>query len=108
MKSKRSLIQVCLLCTALLPAFTSGATTLVVTNTADGGGPGTLRQLIGSAVSGSIITFATNLSGASITLTNGQLTLSNNVTIDGSALTNGIQINGNRTSRIFYVTNSTT
>ena len=101
------MLQLCLLCVALLSGLTSGAATLVVTNAADSG-PGTLRQLIAAAVSGTAITFATNLSGAIITLASGQLNVTNNLTIDASVLTNGVQINGNGTSRIFNMTNGNT
>ena len=104
MKTKQTLIQISLLAAALLSGLKSPAATSIVTNTADSG-PGTLRQIIASAASGDTINFATNLSGSTITLTNGQLILSNSVTIDASALTNGIQISGNGTSRVFYVTN---
>ena len=75
---------------------------LVVTTNADSG-PGSLRQLISQVDVSATITFATNLSGATILLTSGQLTLSNFPTIDASALTSGIQINGNGTSRVFNV-----
>ena len=107
MNPERSLIQLCLLGAALLSVLTSEAATTVVTNTADAG-TGTLRQLIANAVSGDTITFATNLSGATILLTSGELLLSNNLTIDASALAGGVQINGHRTSRIFNVANGTT
>ena len=101
MKLKLHLNQLCLLA-ALLPALTGEATTLVVTNTTDSGA-GSLRQLIAGAAPGTTITFATNLSGATILLTSGQITLSNNITIDASALTNGILINGDGVSRVFDV-----
>jgi hypothetical protein len=79
---------------------------LVTTNRDNG--PGSLRQAALDANafgSASTINFANTLSGQTITLTNGQIELSNNVTIDGSALANGIQINGNGQSRIFQVDN---
>lgn len=64
---------------------------------------GTLRSAIGDSSSGDTITFAPGLSGATILLTNGQLVLNNNLTIDASALPSGITINGNQASRIFQV-----
>jgi hypothetical protein len=71
-----------------------------------GGGSGvSLREALNYSPSGSFITFAPALSGATITLTNGQLLLNKNLTIDGSTLPSGIQINGNAASRVFYVTN---
>ena len=51
----------------------------------------------------STITFANNLSGATILLTGGEIVLNRYVIIDGSALASGVQINGNNTSRIFFV-----
>ena len=107
MNPERSLIQLCLLGAALLSVLPSEAATTVVTNAADAG-TGTLRQLIANAASGDTITFATNLSGATILLTSGELLLSNSLTIDASALPGGVRINGHRTSRIFNVANSTT
>jgi predicted outer membrane repeat protein len=49
------------------------------------------------------ITFAPSLSGQTILLTNGQITLSTNVTIDGSTLPNGVMVSGNNASRLFSV-----
>ncbi|MBI5774529.1 MAG: SBBP repeat-containing protein, partial [Verrucomicrobia bacterium] len=74
----------------------------LVTTLADGGA-GSLRSTISNAVSSDIILFATNLSGGAILLTNGQITLTNNFTIDASGLAAGIAINGNNASRIFNV-----
>jgi hypothetical protein len=73
-----------------------------VTNTADSGA-GSLRQAIADSLSGGTITFAPWLSGSTITLTNGELPLTGNLTIDASALTNGIRLDGNNASRIFNV-----
>ncbi|HEY3763081.1 MAG TPA: LamG domain-containing protein [Verrucomicrobiae bacterium] len=72
---------------------------------ANDSGTGSLRSLVAGAASNAVITFATNLSGQTITLTSGQITLNNNVTIDGSSLASPVQISGNNSSRIFYVTN---
>jgi hypothetical protein len=82
---------------------------LVTTNSDNG--PGSLRQAVLDAnafSSASAIKFATNLSGQTILLTIGQIALSNNVTIDASALASGIQINGNGQSRIFEIPGSST
>jgi hypothetical protein len=73
-----------------------------VTITADSGA-GSLRQAIASSVSGDTITFAPDLSGATIILTSGEIQLTGNVTIDASPLTNGIWLDGNSASRIFNV-----
>ena len=83
------------------------ATAVTVTNVADNG-PGTLRQAIVDSVPGDSILFDASLSGASILLTSGQIVLTNNVNINASALTNGIRINGNGSSRLFQVETNTT
>ena len=77
-----------------------------VTNTADMG-LGTLRLIVNSATNGEVITFATNLSGATITLATA-LTIDTNLTIDASALSHGIRISGNGTNTIFVVPSSIT
>lgn len=63
-----------------------------------------LRNAAAFATGNAIITFAPALSGQTIVLTNGQITLSQGNWIDGSALANGIQISGNHSSRIFNIT----
>lgn len=73
----------------------------VVTNTADSG-PGTLRYAIADAANGAIITFASNLSAATITLAS-TLDINTSLTIDASALPDGIQISGNGSVEIFNV-----
>jgi hypothetical protein len=85
----------------------SGAGVLTVTTNADSG-LGSLRDTVAGAFPGATIAFAPALSGQVITLTNGEITLSNNITIDGSALAGGIQINGNHADRIFYVAGGVT
>jgi hypothetical protein len=82
--------------------ITSNVPGILVTNAADSGA-GTLRAAISNAVSGTTITFAANLSGATIILTNGEIVLATSVTIDASSLPQGIQISGNANSRIFAV-----
>jgi hypothetical protein len=79
----------------------------VVLNTNDNG-PGSLRQAISNVIAGayafSVITFATNLSGATIH-SSGTMTLTGNLTIDASALPRGITINGNQAGSVFFATN---
>lgn len=80
-----------------------GAYFPVVTNPNDSG-PGSLRQTIADAVSGATITFARSLCGQTITLTSGQLLISNkNLTIDASTLARGIAVDGNANNRLFNV-----
>jgi len=89
---------------ALLMLVLAGGATAsaqVVTNSADSG-PGTLRSAITNAANGAVITFAPNLSGATITLSN-TLTINTNLTIDASALPGGLQINGDGSVQIFNV-----
>lgn len=76
----------------------------IVTTLADSGG-GSLREVVSSAASGATVTFATN---GVVTLTSGPITVTNNVTIDGSALSPRIQINGNAASCVMVVTNGAT
>lgn len=67
-------------------------------------GPDSLRAILDSLAC-STITFAPAVQGQTITLTTGQLTVANNVTIDGGA---GVTISGNNNSRVFYVNSGTT
>jgi hypothetical protein len=94
---------------ALLMLVLAGGATAsaqVVTNSADSG-PGTLRSAITNAASGAVITFDPSLSGATITLASA-LTINTNLTIDASALSDGIQVNGNGSVQIFNVASTIT
>jgi hypothetical protein len=79
----------------------------VVTTIADSG-LGSLRYAATYTTNGQVITFDNSLSGSTILLTNGQIVLKPNLTIDASALPGGIQINGNTNSRIFQINNTNT
>jgi hypothetical protein len=81
--------------------------TLVASNNADTG-LGSLRQAIRQADVSATITFASNLSGATVTLTGGTLLLNKNLIIDGSGLVNGITINGNHNGSVFNVASGNT
>jgi fibronectin-binding autotransporter adhesin len=85
-------------------AFTASAQ---VTTTSDNG-PGSLRYVAANAAPGATIIFQSSLSGQTIVLTNGEIILSNSVTIDASALASGIQINGDNTDRVFTVNSGAT
>ena len=88
-------------------AFGARAATHVVTNSADSGA-GTLRNLVASASPGDTITFASDLAGQTVLLTSGEITLTKNLTIDGSALASPVQLNGNHSSRIFTINSGVT
>lgn len=78
------------------------AATLTVTSTSDSGA-GTLRNQIAAAAPGDIINFSASMAGDTITLQNGQIEISNSVTIDASALLVRVTISGNDESRIFQI-----
>jgi predicted outer membrane repeat protein len=79
---------------------------LTVTSAADSG-PGSLRKLLGSVCTGGTVHFAPALTGQTITLTSGSLTLGRSVTIDGAGAP-GLTISGNNTDRIVIVNAGTT
>jgi len=67
-----------------------------------------LRSAVAFVPNNSIITFAPSLSGQTITLTNGEIAINQNLTIDASSLPSGITVSGNHTSRIFELPSATT
>jgi hypothetical protein len=77
----------------------------VVTTNADSG-PGSLRLAIAAVGPGGDITFSNTLSGQTIHLTSGQLTLSKQITI--TAPVGGLYISGNNSSRVFEVASNAT
>jgi hypothetical protein len=77
----------------LCVAPSARAALYTVTTTADSG-PGSLRNAIAAAGSGDTIVFSSSLAGQTIQLTSGQLSIGQNLTIDASALANGVIING--------------
>jgi hypothetical protein len=77
-------------------------TTLVVTNTLDAG-MGSLRDTIGGAMSGEMIVFSNALSGQTISLTGGQISISKNLEIEGLGA-NHLAVSGGKVGRIFDVT----
>src|SRR2546425_11985822 len=102
----------CLLALAGLLAtpLTSSAATPTVTNLADSS-PGTLRAAVTFAntnADADTITFRAALSGKTNLLTSGQLTVSNSLTIDASALPAGFKVSGNHSSRTFEVSTGAT
>ena len=81
------------------------AATITVTSTADSG-TNTLREALANAANGDTINF-TVATPATITLTTGQLLVSNSVTILGPGSAN-LAVNGNAASRVFNITNAVT
>jgi len=81
--------------------------TLTVTNLLDTGvsGDGSLRGEIAAAQPGDTINFQSGLSGT-LTLTGGELLLSNDLTIDGPGASS-LTLSGNSASRVFEITGST-
>src|SRR5271166_3369001 len=81
--------------------------TLTVTSVADDGSAGTLRAILAAAHTGDTIQFARQLDGQTITLTQGQLTVSKNLSIAGPGAAE-LTISGNAAGRVFDVTAATT
>jgi parallel beta-helix repeat protein len=69
--------------------------------------PGSLRYALIYPGPGRVVTFSTNLNGKVFPLTNGELLITSNITIDASALSQGITINGGGTSRVMEISNAT-
>jgi hypothetical protein len=76
--------------------------TLTVTSAGDDGSAGTLRVVLASAQSGDTIHFAPKLQGQSITLTQGQLVVTQRVDIEGLGA-DQLTIRGNAAGRIFDI-----
>lgn len=93
---------------AVLLLSTAGDSQGQLVTAATDTGAGSLRAVVSSAAAGATITFSSALSGATITLTSGEILLGKNLTIDASALTAGIRINGNHASRIFEISSAAT
>lgn len=71
-------------------------------------GPGSLRDVIAGLPYGGLVTFGSHLSGKALLLTNGPLSIPNNITLDASALPGGLRFDGNGTSQLLYIgTNAT-
>ena len=64
-----------------------------------------LREAINFAGTGDTITFADNIDGGTINLTNGELVIDKNLTIDGNE-TNRVTINAQGNSRVFNINDS--
>ncbi|MFZ1220495.1 MAG: choice-of-anchor Q domain-containing protein [Chthoniobacterales bacterium] len=99
-----ALILFVLLCAVLAGTKFSPSTTTFcqVTSTADSG-PGTLRDRVAAAGDGSVVYFATSLTGATITLTSGEIAINSNITIDASAAVSIKVTTQDASFRIFHV-----
>jgi hypothetical protein len=75
---------------------------LTVTSAADDGSSGTLRSVIASAGPGDTITFAKALSGDTITLTQGELNITQSLDIEGPGA-DKLSVSGDNSSRVFEV-----
>jgi len=84
-------------------ALAVGAATFAVTNLADNGA-GSLRQTILSASPGDTVNFAVT---GLIALTNGELLITNSLTITGLGATN-LAVSGNTNSRVFEISSNVT
>ncbi|MDF3130950.1 choice-of-anchor Q domain-containing protein [Kiritimatiellaeota bacterium B1221] len=87
--------------------FTFSAMAGEVSNT-NNAGAGSLRQAIADAAATDTITFHASLSGQRISLTSGELVITKNLSIDASALPEGIVIDGNNNDRILNYATGTT
>ena len=75
--------------------------TLTVTNNNDSG-KGSLRFEIAAASTGDTINFSSKLKGETITLTSGELLITESLTINGPGA-NQLSVSGNNASRVFEV-----
>jgi Dockerin type I domain len=78
-----------------------------IVTTLNDSGAGSLRQTIAGAASGDTIQFASSLSGGTIVLTTGELTIGQNLTITGLGASN-LSISGNIASTIFAISAAAT
>ena len=90
------------------PTDTNAANAIVTTTADSGFGSLRIAALLAGSGTTNRITFASSLSNQTIVLLNGEIFLTNNITVDASALAGGIQINGNSHSRIFEIAANST
>ncbi len=88
---------------ALTLAMTQPLRANLTVTTLEDSGPGSLRQAIAEAAPGYTIDFAVT---GTITLTSGELVITNDLTITGPGATN-LTVSGNNASRVFFLNNVT-
>ena len=101
----------CLICGFLAIAGAAAADVVVTTSNDENNGSldpamgsGTsLREAVLHAPAGSTIVFAPALHGFVFALNDGQMVISRNLTIDGSTLSIGVEVNAQEMSRVFEV-----
>jgi hypothetical protein len=76
--------------------------TLTVTSVLDDGSAGTLRAVVSTASTGDVITFDPTLNGQTITLTQGEINITQDLTIQGPGA-GLLAISGNNASRVFNI-----
>jgi hypothetical protein len=76
--------------------------TLTVTSALDDSSTGTLRDVVNTASAGDVINFDPSLNGQTITLTQGEINIAKDLTIQGPGASL-LTISGNNASRIFNV-----
>jgi hypothetical protein len=88
-------------------AIETGQISVVVTNTGDSG-IGSLRDAIAISPPGNVITFDPSLSGATISLTSGQIEILKDLTIDALNLSEAVTIESTTADRVFEVADNQT
>ena len=106
--TKFSLLITTVLCLVMLLAIPVGGTaaTVTVTSLADGG-PGSLRQVITAASSGDTVIFDPILTGKTIILTNGEISVAKNLTINGLGAAS-LSVSATNLSRVFSISGAST
>ncbi|GAA5149458.1 hypothetical protein GCM10023213_47190 [Prosthecobacter algae] len=85
------------------PVLTQSMTgTFTVTSTASSGA-GSLAETFAAAVPGSFVVFHPSLAGQVLQMPASEIILNKNITLDASALTGGVILQGNGSSRLFYI-----
>lgn len=97
------LVIACSVLLALTPRRAQADTIVDTTDDVVSSPDQTLREAIDTALDGDTIRFDASLSGATITLSLGQLAINDSITIDASDLPEGITIDANQGSRVFSI-----